>query len=87
MLEDIFSRDVPVYVSTLTELELFSYPAMTDEEADRIETFLSAVRILPVLSSIARIAGDLRRLYPTLKGFDREAAAPSKPLQRHATPF
>lgn len=47
-LEDLFSQAVPLYVSTITELELFSYPAMTAEEEARIEAFLTAVRIVPV---------------------------------------
>lgn len=74
-LEDLFSQAVPLYVSTITELELFSYPAMTAEEEARIETFLTAVRIVPVTSSIARIAGDLRRLHPSLRAFDSAIAA------------
>ncbi len=41
----------------------------------RIEAFLRRVRIIPVFSNIARIAGDLRRLYPRLKGFDSAVAA------------
>jgi predicted nucleic acid-binding protein len=75
MLDDLFIRAVPLYTSTITELELFSYPALTEEEEVRIEAFLRRVRIIPVFSNIARIAGDLRRLYPRLKGFDSAVAA------------
>jgi predicted nucleic acid-binding protein len=75
MLDDLFMRAVPLYTSTITELELFSYPALTEEEEVRIEAFLRRVRIIPVFSNIARIAGDLRRLYPRLKGFDSVVAA------------
>ena len=75
MLDDLFMRAVPLYTSTITELELFSYPALTEEEEVRIEAFLRRVRIIPVFSNIARIAGDLRRLYPRLKGFDSAVAA------------
>ena len=75
VLEDLFSQAVPVYVSTITELELFSYPAMTDEEEARIEAFLTAVRIVPVTSPIARLAGDLRRVHPGLRAFDSAIAA------------
>jgi predicted nucleic acid-binding protein len=75
MLDDLFMQEVPLYTSTITELELFSYPALTEAEEVRIEAFLRRVRIIPVFSNIARIAGDLRRLYPRLKGFDSAVAA------------
>jgi predicted nucleic acid-binding protein len=75
LLDDLFMRAVPLYTSTITELELFSYPALTEAEEVRIEAFLRRVRIIPVFSNIARIAGDLRRLYPRLKGFDSAVAA------------
>ena len=75
MLDDLFMQEVPLYTSTITELELFSYPALTEAEEVRIEAFLRRIRIIPVFSNVARIAGDLRRLYPRLKGFDSAVAA------------
>lgn len=76
VLERIFAEDDrPVYVSTLTELELFSYARITREEERRLETFLEAVQILPVTSEIARLAARLRRSYPGLKAFDSGIAA------------
>lgn len=74
-LEPIFSENDPIYISTLVELELFSQAAMSDEDEVRISTFLESVQILPLTSRIARIAGDLRRLYPRLKAFDSGIAA------------
>jgi predicted nucleic acid-binding protein len=76
VLEDIFAQDVPLYVSTVTELELFSLSTLTPEDEARIEEVLSAtVRIIPLISSIARIAGELRRLYPRLRTADSAIAA------------
>ena len=50
--------------------------AMTSEEEAAIEELLAnTVRIVPVTSSIARMAGDLRRLYARLKPFDSAIAA------------
>ena len=74
-LEPLFSEDHPIYISTLTEIELFSHAAMTEEEELRLETFLEAVQILPLTSQIARIAGDLRRSHAGLKAFDSGIAA------------
>ena len=76
VLEDILAQDVPLYVSTVTELELFSLSTLTLEDETRIEEVLSTtVRIIPLISSIARIAGDLRRLYPRLRMADSAIAA------------
>jgi predicted nucleic acid-binding protein len=74
-LEPLFAADHPIYISTLTELELFSHASMTEEEEIRLEAFLEAVHILPLTSQIARIAGDLRRSHAGLKAFDSGIAA------------
>ena len=74
-LEPLFSANHPMYISTLTELELFSHASMTEEEELRLEAFLEAVHILPLTSQIARIAGDLRRAHASLKAFDSGIAA------------
>jgi toxin FitB len=74
-LEPLFAANHPMYISTLTELELFSHAALTEEEAIRLEAFLEAVHILPLTSQIARIAGDLRRAHAGLKAFDSGIAA------------
>lgn len=69
-LDIIFEQHTPFFISVLTELELFSSAKMSVEEEIKIERFLSTVRIVPVTSSIARIASDLRRLSTRLKAFD-----------------
>jgi predicted nucleic acid-binding protein len=74
-LEPLFVANHPIYISTLTELELFSQAALTEEEEIRLEAFLEAVYILPLTSQIARIAGDLRRAHASLKAFDSGIAA------------
>ena len=74
-LEPLFLEDHPIYISTLTEIELFSHASMTEEEEIRLEAFLEAVQILPLTSQIARIAGDLRRSHAGLKAFDSGIAA------------
>ena len=74
-LEPLFAANHSIYISTLTELELFSHASLTEEEAIRLETFLETVYILPLTSQIARIAGDLRRAHAGLKAFDSGIAA------------
>ena len=51
-LEPLFAANHPIYISTLTELELFSHASLTEEEAIRLETFLDAVHILPLTSQM-----------------------------------
>lgn len=63
LLSDIFGSILPVYVSTITEVELFGFSSLTEEESGRIEDILKTVAILPVDSRIARTAGALRRAY------------------------
>jgi predicted nucleic acid-binding protein len=75
VLQPILDQDAPIYVSTITELELFSYASLTPEDEARIETALSTVRLVALTSNIARIAGDLRRLYARLATPDSAIAA------------
>lgn len=62
-IEDIYRRGVPVYVSAITEAELFGFSSLTEKEAERIDMFLKTVSIVPMDSHIARISGTLRRTY------------------------
>lgn len=77
VLEPIFEQAAPIFVSTITVMELFSYPALTDEEEACLNRVLSTTRIEPFSVGIARLAGDLRRLYPSLKLLDSGIAATS----------
>lgn len=71
---DVLSRDVPLYISAITEIELFGFPDISREEILKIENILSTLAIIPVDSRIARIAGELRRIY-RLKTPDSAVAA------------
>jgi tRNA(fMet)-specific endonuclease VapC len=62
-LRDLFAQKHAIYVSTITETELFSYPHLHDAEAEHIGEFLSTVMVIPPDSRIARIAGTIRRTY------------------------
>ena len=63
-LRDILaSPDSPVYVSAITEAELFGFPSLTDTEATLINDLLGGVSIIPIDSYIARTAGRIRATY------------------------
>lgn len=47
----------------MTEIELFSFPRLTEDEIKHIEEFFGIVSLLPIDSSIARLAGAVRRNY------------------------
>lgn len=62
-LRDIFAKDTPLYVSAVTEIELFGFSGLSARESERIESLLRTVAVIPVDSRIARTAGLLRRQY------------------------
>ena len=74
VLDPIFREHAPLYVATISEIELFGFPSINDEEMERIEHFLRAVTIIPLDSRIARIAASLRRDY-RVKTLDSAIAA------------
>jgi predicted nucleic acid-binding protein len=82
VLEPVFAQDIALYVSAITELELFSSPALTDEDISAISQLLTSVVIIPVDSRLARFAGYLRREY-RVKTADSAIAATA--LLTHTT--
>ena len=52
-LEKMYTRNEALYVSALTEIELFRFPHLSDVEAAKIEQFLKSTAIIPVDSQIA----------------------------------
>jgi predicted nucleic acid-binding protein len=52
-----------IYVSTITEAELFSYANLSEEEKDLIASLLQAVSLIPPISQGARIPGTLLASY------------------------
>jgi predicted nucleic acid-binding protein len=71
LLENV---DATFFVSTVTELELYSYPDLTDEEEAGITQLLTDMFVVPLDSRLARYAGSLRRMY-RLKTPDSAIAA------------
>jgi predicted nucleic acid-binding protein len=62
-IEDIYTKNIPVYLSVITEAELFAFPQLSDDEAEHIEKFLRTVSIVPMDSQIARLTGTIRKTY------------------------
>ena len=63
VLEPLLAPDIALYVSAVTELELLSSPALTDDDVAAICQLLTSVVVIPVDSRLARLAGYLRRAY------------------------
>lgn len=75
LLDRLFDNvDATFYVSTVTELELYSYPDLNDEEEAGITQLLTDMFVVPLDPRLARYAGYLRRLY-RLKTPDSAIAA------------
>ena len=62
-LGNIFSQNVPLYVSAITELELFAFSNLSAVEEGLIEELLTTVAVISVDSRIARLAAFIRRQY------------------------
>ena len=63
LLRQIFGYDASLYISAITELELFAYSKLSVQEETLIEEVLKTVSIIPVDSHIARLASFIRRQY------------------------
>ncbi len=73
VLDDLFVQAVPLYTSTITELEMFSYPALTEEER-KIEAFLRRVRIIPMFSNDDRLEHFERTVHTLAETADGEGS-------------
>jgi predicted nucleic acid-binding protein len=63
LLREIFLHDAPVYISAITELELFAFPSLSAQEHALIDEIVSTLSVIPVDSHIARLASFIRREY------------------------
>jgi predicted nucleic acid-binding protein len=63
LLREIFSHDAALYVSAITELQLFAYPSLSSQEEALIEDLLTTISIIPLDSHVARLASFIRRQY------------------------
>jgi toxin FitB len=61
LVKSVLERNAPVYVSAVTEVELFGFSGLSVAEARHIEAILNTVSVIPLDSRIARLAGFLRR--------------------------
>jgi predicted nucleic acid-binding protein len=63
VLRGVFAQSSPVYVSVVTELELFAFANLSRDEESLIEDLLATMSIIPLDSRIARLAALVRRHY------------------------
>jgi predicted nucleic acid-binding protein len=64
LLDHLFENvDATFYVFTVTELDLYSYPDLNEEEEVGIKRLLTDIFVVPLDSRIAHYAGYLRCLY------------------------
>jgi predicted nucleic acid-binding protein len=62
-LRKIFDNNKTVYASTITEIEVLSFPRLSEDEEREIESMLKTILLIPVDSQVARIAAEVRRMY------------------------
>lgn len=63
VLRGVFAQESPVYISAVTELELFAFANLSRAEESLIEDLLATMSIIPLDSRIARLAALVRRHY------------------------
>ncbi|TSC76086.1 MAG: PilT protein domain protein [Parcubacteria group bacterium Gr01-1014_33] len=63
IVERIYAEGEAIYVSTITEAELFAFSRLDKQESDKIDTFLRTVSIILLDSRIARLSGSLQKEY------------------------
>jgi predicted nucleic acid-binding protein len=61
LLREIFVCDAPIYISAITELELFAFSGISTQEQTLIDEVLTTVSVIPVGSHMARLASFIRR--------------------------
>jgi predicted nucleic acid-binding protein len=73
-IHEQLANSVPLYISTATEHELFSYAHLTDREADDLDALLDTMTVMDLDSRLARFSGRLRAKYG-IKSLDSFIAA------------
>ena len=63
IMDGMLAKQSTMYVSAISETELFRFPQLSEEEVAQIDAMLRSVSVLPVDSKIARMAGAIQRLY------------------------
>ena len=63
VLDDIFSKNHPIFISTITEVELFSFSKLIKTDIKAINELLKTLSIIPLDSNLARLAGLVRAQY------------------------
>ncbi len=61
LLREIFSQDTPLYISAITELELFAFSSLSTQEHALIDDLISTLSVIAVDSHLARLAAFIRR--------------------------
>ena len=62
-LNNLLNKNLLLYISVISETELFSFEKLTEEEENKIKEILETLYILPIDSQIARLAGFLKRSF------------------------
>ncbi len=62
-LREQTKQGAPLFVSAVTEHELYSYPHLTPVEVARIDALLTTLSVIDVDSRIAQLSGQLRATY------------------------
>jgi predicted nucleic acid-binding protein len=79
IINKLLDQKCKLYISVITEMELFAWPTLTANEKNKINAILDSVQIINIDSKLARIAGFMRQQAKT-RTADSLVAATAKSL-------
>lgn len=82
MVDSMFSTMSPIYISTMTALELLSLSTLQHDDFLRIRRIMNTMVVIPVDLRIAQIAGSIRR---QIKIYAADAAIAATALMTKTT--
>ena len=63
VVDEMLAKHTTMYVSALSETELFRFPQLSEQEVVEIDAMFRSLSVIPVDSKIARMAGEIQKLY------------------------
>src|SRR3989338_2824467 len=63
MVEDLRATNQMLAISVITEIEVLAHPARSENDVRQFNEWLDSVKIVPVDSTLGRLAAELRRTH------------------------
>jgi len=61
LMQDLLGESPIIYVSTISEIELFATPKLSETDIEEINAMLASTILIPLDSRLARIAAEIKK--------------------------